>query len=195
MDKPLALSMWDFNHCDPKRCSGRKLARLKKLRVLKPYKRVGGLILSPLAETAVSRADLEIVKEKGVCLVDCSWARLDEINFRRLHNGNERMLPYLVAANPVNYGKPCKLSCAEALAATLIICGEEDTGLELMNQFKWGHGFIELNEELLTIYRGCANSAEVVAAQNDYLQSLDSNRGRGDPEDDLPPMSSDSEDS
>mmetsp|Transcript_31465 Transcript_31465/g.54558 ORF Transcript_31465/g.54558 Transcript_31465/m.54558 type:complete len:195 (+) Transcript_31465:8349-8933(+) len=191
MEKPLNLSMWDFNHCDPKRCSGRKLARLKKLKVLKPYKRVGGLVLSPLAETAVSKADLEIVREKGVCLVDCSWARLDEINFRRLHNTYERMLPYLVAANPVNYGKPCKLSCAEALAATLIICGEADTALDLLNQFKWGHSFVELNEELLTIYRGCANSAEVVAAQNEYLQSLDAERE--DSGDDLPPMSSDSE--
>lgn len=191
MEKPLNLSMWDFNHCDPKRCSGRKLARLKKLKVLKPYKRVGGLILSPLADTAVSRADIELVREKGVCLVDCSWARLDEINFRRLHNTHERMLPYLVAANPVNYGKPCKLSCAEALAATLFICGEETTAHDLLQQFKWGPTFYDLNEELLTLYTGCENSAEVVAAQNSYLQSLEVERQ--DSEDDLPPMSSDSD--
>ncbi|OMH79282.1 Ribosome biogenesis protein TSR3 [Zancudomyces culisetae] len=32
---PFALTMWDFDHCDPKRCSGRRLERMGILKELK----------------------------------------------------------------------------------------------------------------------------------------------------------------
>jgi ribosome biogenesis protein Tsr3 len=54
-------------------------------------------------------------------------------------------VPFLVAANPINFGKPLKLSCVEALAGTLIICGLHDVGMELLNNFKWGPTFYTLN--------------------------------------------------
>src|SRR5690554_4396286 len=41
--------------------------------------------------------------------------------------------------------------------------------MQLLDPFKWGHGFISVNKELLDIYSRCKNGAEVVQAQKDYL--------------------------
>ena len=91
--KKLKIAMWDFCHCDPKRCTGRKLSREKKIRILKPYQKFNGIILSPLGTRPVTNDDCEIIQKSGICVIDCSWARLNEIDFDRLHNGNERTLP------------------------------------------------------------------------------------------------------
>ena len=168
-EPPLRLAMWDFGQCDAKRCTGRRLARVGMVQSLPTAAFFPGVVLTPQGRRSVSPADRECIVRSGLCVVDCSWARLDEVPFARLKGGEPRLLPFLVAANPVNYGKPTKLSCAEAIGAALVIAGLRARAEQLLSRFGWGLHFLELNRELLDAYCHCADGAEVVAAQQRLL--------------------------
>ena len=168
-EPPLRLAMWDFGQCDAKRCTGRRLARVGMVQSLPTAAFFPGVVLSPQGKRSVSPADREVIVRSGLCVVDCSWARLADVPFSRLKGGEPRLLPFLVAANPVNYGKPTKLSCAEAIGAALVIAGLPARAKQLMSRFGWGLHFLELNRELLDAYCQCADGTEVVAAQQRLL--------------------------
>lgn len=191
---PFPVAMWDVMQCDPKRCSGRKLARMGMIKELRLGQRFTGVCLSPQGRQCVAPDDREVVANFGACVIDCSWAKLEETPFHKMKSNHPRLLPYLVAANPVNYGKPCKLNCVEALAATFYITGYKEIAHFYMGKFSWGHSFIELNKELLDRYAACKTSAEVVEAQNDFLKAEEEEIKKRRDEIDLPPTySSESE--
>jgi pre-rRNA-processing protein TSR3 len=89
-----------------------------------------------------------------------------------LKNGICRRLPALLAGNPNNYCKLSKLTTAEALAASLFILGWRNQSEEILDKFKWGHTFIELNSEILNDYRNALNAAEIVEIEKEYFPHL-----------------------
>ena len=129
----------------------------------------GAVILNPFSDRAFSPADRGRVERRGLAAIDCSWIHADEV-FELSMRGASRCLPYLIAANPVNYGVPTKLSTVEALAAALYIVGFKEKAERLFSIFKWGPYFIVLNQELLDGYARAKNSAEVVELQKGFIR-------------------------
>eukprot|EP01117_Protostelium_nocturnum_P009867 TRINITY_DN3518_c0_g2_i1.p1 TRINITY_DN3518_c0_g2~~TRINITY_DN3518_c0_g2_i1.p1 ORF type:complete len:265 (-),score=105.43 TRINITY_DN3518_c0_g2_i1:215-1009(-) len=187
-DFPIKLTMWDFGQCDSKRCTGRKLARLGFLKEISIQRKSRGIVLSPRGEVSISPTDRDIVSKHGITAIDCSWAKIESIPFNKMSAGHHRLLPFLIAANPVNYGKPFKLTCVEAIAATLYITGFFEEAEAVLSKFKWGEQFLILNKKLLKDYSACSSSIEVVAIQNEYIQAcedeINKKKEEGDEEDD-----------
>lgn len=166
---------------DPKRCTASKLVRFGELIEI-PARRIpwGVVVLDPEAEKAMSREDLEDSKAHGILVLDCSWNKLSQ--FPKLRGGlRHRGLPFLLAANPTNFGRAQRLSSAEALAAALYIIGEKEHAERLMGKFKWGPVFLDINREMLDAYASSKTSAEVVAHQNRILTAIERSKdGRSD---------------
>ncbi len=162
--------LFEYKHNDPKRDTGMKLVRQGLVRSIRPGDPFKGIVLSAYGRSVLSPADSSLIASAGLAAINCSWNRLDEIT--NIPGGNvsrHRKLPFLVAANPINYGKAYKLSSAEALAASLAIAGFRDEAEELTEKFSWDTEFWKLNDEMISEYRLCNNSEEIVQAQQKYL--------------------------
>ncbi|KAK8861577.1 hypothetical protein IAR55_002399 [Kwoniella newhampshirensis] len=171
IDVPVA--MWDFDHCDPRRCSGKKLARHGLISSMRVGQRFRGIVLTPKGKKVISPSDDEIIQMSGLAVVECSWARLDEVPFGKIKSPYERLLPFLIASNPVNYGKPWRLNCVEALAAGFYITGHADWAEVLLSKFSWGHSFYKLNSHLIERYRTCSTSEDITAMQETIQKEME----------------------
>ncbi|KAF7712551.1 Ribosome biogenesis family protein [Penicillium ucsense] len=164
---------WDMGHCDPKRCSGKRLMKLGLMRELHIGQRFPGVIVSPNAKKVVSPADRELMEQYGAAVVECSWVRVKEVPWSRIGGKCERLLPYLIAANTVNYGKPWRLNCVEALAACFYICGHREWAEEVLKNFRYGEAFLEINSELLDRYAACGSEEDVKRTEEEWLAKIE----------------------
>ena len=156
---------------DPFRCTAAKLAKFNLARPVYHIHK-DTLILNPFAKVLLSRQDSKI--SNSVCAIDCSWSRAEEVlKYRKVaFHGIDRRLPLLLAANPTNYSRVGMLSTAEALSGSLYILGYRTMAAELMNKFKWGHTFLELNSNLLEEYANVENVRQIADLEKLYFPQL-----------------------
>lgn len=167
----IPVIVYDECQCDPKKCTAKRMLRFglaKEAKTLGSIPR-GSLVLSPFSERALSPADI-VHARRGLVVMDLTWANIDR--FPSVRGTEERALPYLLAANPINWGRPCELNSAEAVLASLVILGEREQAETFMGRFNWAPEFMRLNGNLLEDYSRARDSAEVVAVQNGYIESI-----------------------
>lgn len=167
----IRLFVYHLGEDDPKKCTAVKLARFGLATLVKKYQKIprGAVILDPFSEKSLSKEDLEPAKKRGIVAVDCSWKKAENC-FKILSRiGKNRALPFLVPTNPINYGRPFKLSTLEAFAAALYILDEVEQAKELIKIYKWAPHFLELNKEPLEEYRKARNSREIIEIMKDYI--------------------------
>jgi len=127
------------------------------------------VVLNPFSEIAFSPADRKRIEDFGLVGLDCSWEHAEKVLLKHVR-GTSRCLPILIAGNPVNFGKPTKLSTVEALAAALYIAGFKEEATQLLSIFKWGHTFLEINQERLESYAKAKDSTAIVELQKHLLR-------------------------
>ena len=160
---------------DPKKCTARKLASRDLARLhfdtRRPPRR--GFLLDPSSGIILGPDDLPMI-ERGAALValDCSWKLLDE-SISKIRKTSPRLeprtLPLVLASNPVSWGKPGRLSTAEALAMCLILLNKGEQAERLLSPFSWGEQFFILNKEPIEAYRNAKSREELVSLQWEFF--------------------------
>ncbi len=175
IDVPLHIIHLDQD--DPKKCTARKLAKRDMARLhfdtRRPPRR--GFLLDPSAGMILGPDDLPMI-EKGAALValDCSWKQLHE-SISTIKATSPRLeartLPVVLAANPVSWGKPGRLSTAEALAVCLVLLNRYEQAERILSVFTWGEQFLLLNKEPLEAYRNAVTREELVELQWEFFDN------------------------
>ena len=152
---------------DPKKCTAAKLVKFGLAKNIKKTVK-NTIVLDPFAQEVLLPNDQELAD--SVTAIDCSWNLADQA-FTKNFSGIKRKLPPLFAGNPVNYSKLNKLTTVEAIAGAVFILGYKDLALRLLDKFKWGHTFYDLNKDLLEEYSKLKSEDQINFILNEYQVS------------------------
>lgn len=164
MDKIFYVYM---NQDDPKKSTMKKLERYGIAIKIPVNKIHNKLYLTPYSNNFLLNSCKESFHEHGIVVIDGSWNRINTIENFKEKNGKK--LPLLLPVNPVNYGKPGKLSSLEALAAALYIMDSRELAELVVSKYSWSQNFIKTNMEPLNDYAKCKSNEDCIEAQNNYF--------------------------
>ena len=170
----IPLHVIHLDQDDPKKCSARRISQ-KGFATLHKNTRSApkrGYLLDPSSGILIGPDDKDLIYRGGALVaLDCSWKRLEEsLNSISRHTRLEgRTLPVLLAANPVSWGKPGRLSTAEALASTLFILGREEQARNVLSCLPYGDTFFELNKHPLEAYSEAKSNKELAETQWEFF--------------------------
>lgn len=153
------------------------------------------LIHSPNGKVPVSPSDREILEAYGAAVVECSWARVDEVPMSRIGGRCERLCTMFKGMDVNNSAVPCcnesgqlRQTLAIKLCRSLCCCilymryfqqalglniGHTDWAEQVLTGFSWGHAFFEVNGGLLERYAQCEDADEVGKVQESWLARLE----------------------
>lgn len=157
-----------LNQDDPKKCTALRMVKLGLAIRTNSIKR-DMIVLNPFSKYVLYKDDVKIAR--SICVIDCSWNKAERIlQFRKfLHLGIGRRMPALLAGNPVNYSRLGKLSTVEALGGCYYIIGYKMLAFQILNKFKWGHTFLDLNLNILEDYSQARNPDEIIKLETEYF--------------------------
>src|SRR5437867_9853137 len=160
----MQVQVFMLNQDDPAKCTA---AKLVKFGIAKKINRASErtMVLDPFAEKIVLRTDRDYID--SITAIDCSW-ELAQKTFLKKFGRLSRRLPPLLAGNPVNYSKIGKLTTAEAIAGALYIMNFNTLADSILNKFKWGHTFFELNQDLLREYSNAETDDQMNEISREY---------------------------
>ena len=178
MERQIPLHAIWLEQDDPKKNTVVRASRHNKLTLHKQIRRLPkrGIILEPLCGKVLGPEDHDLIINGGSIVgLDCSWEQIEPSveKVMRTTRLKPRMLPLLLAANPVNWGKPFKMTTAEAIAASLYLVGREEQARDLLSSFRWGEQFFKLNDEPLKAYSEAKTSQELVDLQFEFFDIED----------------------
>jgi pre-rRNA-processing protein TSR3 len=171
MKNEIRLVIYHANEDDPKKCSAKKLNKFGHANLITNINKIpkNMILLNPFSKKSLSPEDKNLAQKNGILAVDCSWKNVEE-QFEKISiHQQSRALPFVVAVNPVNFGKALKLTTLEAFATSLYILGAVDQSEKILQLYQWGPNFLILNKEPLNDYKNSKNSLEVIKHMKQYL--------------------------
>ena len=171
----VSVLIYYTNQCDKRKCTS---VRIKESQQKLPFKlvwsehrsriRKNSIVLTPNSSTYLSHNDRELVEKVGLTILDCSWKQGDKY-LKEWTFANGRILPPLIAGNPVNYGKWQTLTSLEALASSFFIIGLREECFSLLELYNWGKTFFDINKKLLEQYKVITTKDEIIEVYKEFI--------------------------